>query len=118
MIYGGSKGGKTSRRDVVSLGGTSSTAVNSFGTFLETVQRGAPSDQNEQDLESRVLAILADQGRKSIADLVSATQVKLSTVLQVLRVLRDFGLVTLVGEPGDEMVEATRSGTRTASAIR
>lgn len=111
-------GSGVSRGGVVHLGGSSSTAVNSFGTFLDTVQRGAPPDQNDQDLESRVLAILADEGRKSIADLVSATQVKLSAVLQVLRVLRDFGLVTLVGEPGDEMVEATRSGARTAIAIR
>ncbi|HEY2587014.1 MAG TPA: hypothetical protein VGI81_14810 [Tepidisphaeraceae bacterium] len=54
----------------------------------------------------------------TMADLVAATGVKLSDVLDSLVVLKDFGLIRLVGQAGDETIEATPSGERTAGAIR
>ncbi|HEX4797336.1 MAG TPA: hypothetical protein VH370_26315 [Humisphaera sp.] len=102
----------------VQIFGGSSTAVNSFGTFLDTVQRGAHLERGGEDIQSVLLRFVAERGPARIADLVAATGFRLSEVLESLRILREFGLVALVGQLGDERVEATQSGASTASAIR
>jgi hypothetical protein len=102
----------------VSISGGSSTAVNSFGTFLETVQREGRANQEQVDVPARLLRIVAEQGPRSIAEIVAMTGLSLVATLQGLDVLKNFGLVSMVGEPGDQKIEATRSGRSTATAIR
>ena len=72
----------------------------------------------EEDVASRLLTVLADGGPKGIPQLLSETNVGLSKLLHALHNLRDFRLVNFVGEPGDETVEVTRSGSQAVTALR
>jgi len=111
-------GNPSTSRQLVSTSGASSTAVNSFGTFLETVQRESRTNQGQPDVPALLLRIVAEHGAMPIAELVGSTGLGLVAILQALDVLKSFGLVSLVGEAGDQKIEATRSGARTAVAIR
>ena len=73
---------------------------------------------DEADVASRLLAALADGGPKPVPRLLADTQLGLTPMLKALHTLRDFRLITFVGEPGDETVEATRAGTEAAAVLR
>ena len=72
----------------------------------------------EEDVANRLLAALADGGPKGIPQLLTETNLGLSKVLHALHTLRDFRLVNFVGEPGEETVEVTRSGSQAVTALR
>lgn len=93
------------------------TGPGSFGPYLETVQAQEEAS-SPSDLEERILTILAHDGPTSIADLVRAIGARLTQVLEALRSLREFGLISVVGEPGDAQIQVTASGTRTAQVLR
>lgn len=94
------------------------TTVNSFGSFLETVQgRQHAPPPHTPDVESRVLSILVE-APVGVAEIVHRTGAPLAEVLKALRELREFGLIKMVGDVGQEQVVPTPSGVRTAGAIR
>ena len=70
------------------------------------------------DVAALLLTALADGGPKPVAQLLSETKAGLTPMLEALRTLREFRLIHVVGESGEECVEATRSGAHTATALR
>jgi hypothetical protein len=78
----------------------------------------AHANGQEDDVAGRLLTVLADGGSKPVAQLLVETQLGLSKLLHALQTLRDFRLVNFVGEPGEETVEVTRSGSHTVTALR
>ena len=70
------------------------------------------------DVAARLLEALADGGPKAIPQLLADTSLGLSPMLTALHTLRDFRLVTFVGEPGGETVEVTRPGAEAATVLR
>ena len=94
--------------------------VNEIEAFLRPHLRGrAKAARNgEDDLAGRLLAVLADGGCKGIPQLLADTHMGLSKLLHALQTLRDFRLVNFVGEPGEEVIEVTRSGAQTVTSLR
>ena len=76
------------------------------------------AEQAEDDVASRLLTVLADGGPKGIPQLLEETNVGLSKLLHALHSLRDVRLINFVGEPGEECVEATRTGAQAATVLR
>ena len=71
-----------------------------------------------EDVAAQLLGALADGGCKSVPDLLASTGAGLSEMLHALQTMRDFRLINFAGEPGEETVEATRSGVHTATVLR
>ena len=96
--------------------------VNEIEGFLRPHLRRAGKAEagknGEDDIAGRLLAVLADGGCKDIPRLLAETHVGLSKLLHALQTLRDFRLVNFVGEPGEEVIEVTRSGAHTATSLR
>lgn len=80
--------------------------------------RLAPGSDGDDDPASRLLTVLAEGGPKGIPQLLGETNLGLSRLLHALHILRDFRLVNFVGEPGEEVVEVTRSGSGTVTVLR
>lgn len=72
----------------------------------------------DEDVAAELLQVLADGGPKPIPRLLADTKLALSPMLNALHTLRDFRLITFVGEPGDEVVEVTHTGAEAATVIR
>jgi hypothetical protein len=71
----------------------------------------AKHEKGRDDVAARLLTAVADDGPKPIARLLADTNLGLSPMLNALHTLRDFHLISFVGEPGDgETVEVTRAG--------
>lgn len=75
-------------------------------------------NSEDDDVAGRLLTVLSDGGSKAIPQLLTESHVALSKLLHALQTLRDFRLINFVGEPGDETVEVTRSGSQTVTALR
>lgn len=75
-------------------------------------------EKAEEDVASRLLTVLADGGPRGIPQLLDETNVGLSKLLLALHSLGDVRLIHFVGEPGEECVEATRTGARAATVLR
>ena len=69
-----------------------------------------------RDIADEILHVLAEHGPRSIAQLLSDTDVGLTPLMRTLRDAREFRLVELVGE--DERVQLTPAGSRVARALR
>ena len=85
---------------------------------LAPEKSGENGHPEEEDVATRLLTVLADGGSKGIPQLLAETNLGLSKLLGALHTLRDFRLVNFVGEPGDETVEVTRSGSRAVTVLR
>ena len=95
--------------------------VNEIEGFLRPLRKAGKAEagkNGEDDIAGRLLAVLADGGCKDIPHLLAETRVGLSKLLHALQTLRDFRLVNFVGEPGEEVIEVTRSGAHTATSLR
>lgn len=98
--------------------------VHELEGVIQPFRKGKPVNQalangdGEDDVASRLLTVLADGGSKGIPQLLTETNLGLSKLLHALHTLGDFRLINFVGEPGDETVEITRSGSQAATALR
>jgi hypothetical protein len=72
----------------------------------------------DEDVAARLLQALADGGPKPVPQLLADTHLGLSPTLHALQTLRDFRLIHFAGEPGEEIVEATRTGTTAVNVLR
>jgi hypothetical protein len=136
------KGGKAKKKHGVRVGGLASTAaVGSFagGVLGKIIERlladlaedfvlphhhkskhkdGHDAKHGHDDVAALLLTQLADGGPKPVAQLLAETKAGLTPMLEALRTLREFRLINVVGEDGEECVQATRSGAQTATVLR
>src|SRR4051812_6493867 len=71
---------------------------------------GHKHGHGDDDVAALLLTALADGGPKPVAQLLAETKAGLTPMLEALRTLREFRLINVIGESGEECVEATRSG--------
>jgi hypothetical protein len=84
--------------------------ANSFGTFLEYVNAHEPDRAGTSGAPLKLLQTLAASGPLPVADLLSASQMRITDFTNLLSSMKDVGLVTLAGAPGPETVSLTASG--------
>ena len=88
----------------------SKSKVDSFGTFLETMQRRESSRQASGGSPIALLTILAESGPQPVPELLARSEMGFTDFSQALNTMREAGLLTLVGQPGQEVVELTETG--------
>jgi hypothetical protein len=81
-------------------------------------RNGTARDGADDDAAGRLLTVLADGGCKDIPHLLTETRLGLSKLLHALQTLRDFRLINVAGEAGEETIEVTRRGAHAATALR
>lgn len=97
--------------------------VNQIETLIRPFRAKGGKDKalpngQEDDVAGRLLTVLADGGCKAVPQLLTETNLGITKLLHALQTLRDFRLINFVGEPGDETVEVTRSGSQAVTALR
>lgn len=93
--------------------------ANSFGTFLETVQRqktGAAAPTEGPAPEGRLLQALS-VGPMPVTTLLKATGYPLSELLGMLDRLQNYGLVTAATGPADERLFSLSAEGRKAAEL-
>ncbi len=85
-----------------------------FRTFVETLERRRAAKKAPSRDPTRLLAALAESGPQAVPDLMAASGMAAMDFLEVLKTLREVGLVALAGEPGKERVELTPNGRQVA----
>ncbi len=89
--------------------------VDSFGTFLESLSRrekGRTPSKGEG--ASHFLRLIADSGPESVPDLLKRSGLSVADFMEALTTLREAGLISLGGEPGNEIVRLTSAGEEIA----
>lgn len=82
-------------------------------------RNGKHHDDGEgEDVAAKLLEALAGGGPRSVPQLLAETHLALSPVLHALQTLRDFRLISFVGEPGEETVEVTRRGAEAVTVFK
>jgi predicted transcriptional regulator len=66
----------------------------------------------------RLLALVAASGPQPIARLMAESGLEFTAFSDVLKTMREAGLITLVGQPGHEVVDLTPDGARLAQLAR
>ena len=90
--------------------------VNSFGTFLESLNSQAPPGQQAPPSGAplKLLTALASSGPRTVPDLMSASGLAFSEFTDALTTMKTIGLVSLDGPPGQEQAALTASGEQMA----
>lgn len=89
--------------------------VNSFGTFLESLNSQAPGQQPAPaGAPLKLLTTLASSGPQGVPELMTASGLAFSDFTDALTTMKTIGLVTLDGPPGQEMATLTASGEQVA----
>ncbi|HEY7059919.1 MAG TPA: helix-turn-helix domain-containing protein [Chloroflexota bacterium] len=88
--------------------------ADSFGTFLDTLQRSSPPP-TPSGASLRVLRTLAGVGPRTVPDLAAASGIGFTDLAATLTTLQEAGLVTMQGQPGHEQVEITAHGSEIAA---
>lgn len=78
------------------------------------VGQKADQDDSEADSATLVLRSLCNNGPLTIAELVNDTKLALSDLLDTLITVREFELISFVGE--DARVQITAAGSKTVTA--
>jgi hypothetical protein len=78
----------------------------SYGAFAEAVQQ----DQQRRAAPEQLLHTLAAHGPMTVPQLMAATKLSVTDLLESLRAVREAGLVTLEGAAGEETVTLSTSG--------
>jgi len=97
-----------------------------FGTYLETLRSGESRRdrvaesiaEGTDDDSQRLLTTLAESGARTLPDLARMTGWGLSRLMHVLDELSEFGLVTLPGRSGRDVVEITPMGAEMVNVLR
>jgi hypothetical protein len=96
-------------------GGKGAPSADSFGTFLESMQRQA-STGNETNAEPlAILRVLKDKRVLKAPDLLAESRVNVFSFAESLRVMREAGLVSMGGPTGEETVQITPAGESVVS---
>src|SRR5688572_8917818 len=84
---------------------------------LKKTKQAAQEAAETTELTALLLTTLAEQGPKSIAELLGAVNgaATLGEVLHALKDVRDFRLIELIGE--DDLVQLTPAGRRTSDVV-
>jgi hypothetical protein len=92
---------------------------NSFGTFLESLekyqQQAAPppplkSTPNILPIQIKILSLLSDRQTRRVSDLMREHKIALKDGADAIDALREARLVSIAGGPGDEEVTITDLG--------
>jgi DNA-binding MarR family transcriptional regulator len=92
--------------------------VNSFGTFLKTMQqpRAASKMGEPEPSPLRIVELLRDAGRP-LADLHEASGLSLDVFLRLLNNLIDMGMVARTGD-GETLISLTDEGRKVLAIAR
>ncbi len=91
-------------------GQTRQTRVNSFGTYLRTVQTESPS----KDPQVKLLKLLV-RGPKFLRELPAESGLEIPEFLSTLKKLQDLHLVQVTSESQGEVVNLTATGAEVAA---
>ena len=92
--------------------------ANSFGTFLETVQRGDKVEVAGTNNYLKLLALVNDVDSQSKAELFEESGLGPIAFAKAMRTLREAGFINVVGQPGQEVVKLTPIGEQIARIER
>lgn len=89
-----------------------------FMPFVEALERRLATKREAPKDPTGLLTLLATRGPLAVPDLMAASGMAAVEFLEVLKTMRDVGLVALVGDPGKERVELTPNGQQVAQLVR
>jgi hypothetical protein len=102
-------------------------SVDSFGTFLKTVQQPAPvmSQSDQADTEGqgarinplKLLLLINRYEFMPIRDLLLVSEMGFDEFVEAYRIMRDSKLISLVGTPGQEEAHLTDQGKQLAQLV-
>ncbi len=92
--------------------------LDNFGTFLETLKRRETSRQASRGASFNLLTILVDSGPTPVPDLMKESGMGVADFAEALKTMREAGLITLAGQPGNETVGLTKNGEQVARLTR
>ncbi len=96
---------------------TTKSVANSFGTFLETVQRGDKVEDTHYD-HLKLLVLVNGTDSYPTADLFKESGLGLTAFAEAMRTLREAGFINVVDQPGPEVVKLTPIGEQIARLER
>ena len=90
--------------------------ADSFGTFLESLQRSESAQQAPVPASSapRILATLADSDPRPMSDLLPLCGLPFTEFADVVKTMQQAELVAVPGAPGQEQIEITPQGRQVA----
>jgi hypothetical protein len=88
--------------------------VDSFATFLESINRQQSAQKAPSGPPLKLLTILATSGPQLVPDLLTASGMAFTDFTGALNTMKEAGLITLAGPPEQEKVALTASGEQVA----
>jgi len=84
--------------------------VDYFGTFLESVKSSAAQQAPAGSRLKTLLSILAGSGPTKVPDLMKESGLGLEDFIEAINTMRKLDLITVEGQPGEELVRLTPQG--------
>lgn len=91
------------------------SSSDSFGAFLERMQRTRVVQGPAKTEPLTILHVLASKGALTMPQLLAESRVSLLEFSETLTIMRDAELVRWEGPAGDETVQLTPTGSRVAA---
>ena len=105
---------------VVTMAALGNVVGNMLGQLLAdgigTITAKKATATGADDVAAQLLKCLSERGPQSIPDLIEATNVGLTPVLEALQCVKEFRLVDFVGE--GEMVQLTTAGSHAVTVVQ
>ena len=96
--------------------------TDSFGTFLESVQRNSQQPQQSPPATAgaplKLLGTLAEHGAQPLQELMAQSGLSFTEFADSMKTMQDTGLLEISGTPGQEQVDITPRGRQLTHLVR
>jgi len=90
------------------------SSSDSFGFFLESMQRRSAGEGAAKAEPLTILRVLTSKGALTMPELLAESHVRVFELTESLKMMSEAGLVSLEGSGGEETVELTPTGAKVA----